>query len=129
MFWLYGSIVLYATESINLPSVIYFRQIQDDEIQGGDLQDGVPFLYSVQAPLCICRLALQLVEVIILLGPIDESTSHRLSSCIQKIRKGLTSYPSHQPVVGSHILRYNHPDDIEEVISQHWWYELSAEAD
>ena len=44
---------------------------------------------------------------------IDESTSHQLSRCIQKIRKWLTRYPSYQPVVGCHNLSSSHPDDID----------------
>ena len=46
----------------------------------------------------ICRLALHLFDVIILLRPIDESTSHQLSRWIHQILKWLTRYPSYQPV-------------------------------
>ncbi len=46
-FYLHGSID--PMESVKLPSVNYFWQIQD-----GDIQDGVPLLYCVQAPLCPC---------------------------------------------------------------------------
>ena len=46
-FKLHGSI--YPMESVKLPSVNYFWQIQD-----GDIQDGGPLLSCVQAPLCPC---------------------------------------------------------------------------
>ena len=34
-------------ESVKLPSVVFFGHIRDC-----DIQDGVPFLYCVQEPLC-----------------------------------------------------------------------------
>ena len=44
---LHGSI--YPMESVKLPSVNYFSQIQD-----GDIQDGSLLLYCVQSPLFPC---------------------------------------------------------------------------
>ena len=46
-FKLHGSID--PMESVKLPLVDYFWQIQD-----GDIQDGVPLLYCIQSPLCPC---------------------------------------------------------------------------
>ena len=66
-----------------------------------------------------CSWALQLLEIGTLLCPREERVSHQPSRCLQTIWKGFSCYPSQQPVMGRHQLRFRDRNDIDEVIEDY----------